>query len=291
MRLALMMKQIVTNIMNKLNIGCHLSIAQGYKQMAMDAISIGANTFQFFIRNPRGAGNKRIEKDDALAMLEITKNNHFAKLLVHAPYTMNPCSQEAKTRTLALCMIQEDLANMEKFFPNNMYNFHPGCHVGQGIEIGIAFIIDMLNKTLTESQSTLVLLETMSGKGTEIGSNFEELQKIISGIELKHKVGICLDTCHVFSAGYDIVNNLDEVIEKFDKIIGLDKLQAIHLNDSMTPFNSKKDRHEVIGRGTIGLAAISNIIKHPALKHLPFYLETPNDLAGYQMEIALLKSN
>lgn len=276
--------------MHNLNIGCHLSIAQGYEKMAMDAASIGANTFQFFIRNPRGAGNKIIEKSDALAMLEITKSNHFAKLLVHAPYTMNPCSEDAKTRALSLRMMQEDLVNMEKFFPNNLYNFHPGCHVGQGVEIGIDFISDMLNKILSESQSTIVLLETMSGKGTEIGSNFEELQKIISGVKIKQKIGICLDTCHVFSAGYDIVDNLDKVIKEFDKIIGLDKLHAIHLNDSMTPFNSKKDRHELIGHGTIGLEAISRIIKHPVLKHLPFYLETPNDLAGYKQEIALLKS-
>lgn len=276
--------------MHNLNIGCHLSIAEGYAQMAMDAVSIGANTFQFFIRNPRGAGSKSIGENDALAMLEITKNNHFAKLLVHAPYTMNPCSQDAKTRALALRMMQEDIANMEKFFPNNLYNFHPGCHVGQGVEIGIDFIIDMLNQIINESQSTIVLLETMSGKGTEIGSNFEELQKIISGVEIKEKIGVCLDTCHIFSAGYDIVNNLNGVIEKFDKIIGLNKLQAIHLNDSMMPFNSKKDRHELIGHGTIGLEAISKIIKHPALKHLPFYLETPNDLAGYKQEIALLKS-
>jgi len=276
--------------MHNLNIGCHLSIAQGYKQMAMDAVSIGANTFQFFIRNPRGAGSKSIEKADALAMLEITKNSHFAKLLVHAPYTMNPCSQEAATRLLAQRMMQEDIANMEKFFPNNMYNFHPGCHVGQGVEIGIDFIVGMLNNIITESQSTLVLLETMPGKGTEIGSNFEELQKIIEKIAIKEKIGVCLDTCHIFSAGYDIVNNLDGVIEKFDKIIGLDNLQAIHLNDSMMPFNSKKDRHELIGHGTIGLEAISKIIKHPALKHLPFYLETPNDLAGYQKEITLLRS-
>lgn len=276
--------------MHNLNIGCHLSIAHGYTQMAMDAVSIGANTFQFFIRNPRGAGNKIIEKSDALTMLEITKSNHFAKLLVHAPYTMNPCSEDAKTRALALRMMQEDLANMDKFFPNNMYNFHPGCHVGQGIKTGIDFIVDMLDKAITESQSTIVLLETMSGKGTEIGSNFEELQKIISGVKIKQKIGICLDTCHVFSAGYDIVNNLDTVIEKFDKIIGLNKLHAIHLNDSMMPYNSKKDRHELIGHGTIGLEAISIIIKHPALKHLPFYLETPNNLAGYQKEIALLKS-
>jgi len=276
--------------MYNLNIGCHLSIAHGYAQMALDAVSIGANTFQFFIRNPRGAGSKIIEKSDALAMLEITKNNHFVKLLVHAPYTMNPCSEDAKTRALARHMMQEDLANMEKFFPNNLYNFHPGCHVGQGIEIGIDFIIDMLNKIITESQSTIILLETMSGKGTEIGSNFVELQKIISGVKIKQKIGVCLDTCHVFSAGYDIVNNLNKVIQEFDQIIGLDKLHAIHLNDSMTAFNSKKDRHELIGHGTIGLETINKIINHPKLKHLPFYLETPNDLAGYQQEITLLKS-
>lgn len=276
--------------MNKLNIGCHLSIAQGYAKMAMNAVSIGANTFQFFIRNPRGAGSNNIEKNDALAMLEITKSNHFAKLLVHAPYTMNPCSENTNTRALALHMMQEDIANMEKFFPNNLYNFHPGCHKNQGTEIGINFIVAMLNEIITESQSTLILLETMSGKGTEIGSNFEELQKIISGVKIKQKIGVCLDTCHVFSAGYDIVNDLNKVIKEFDQIIGLDKLQAIHLNDSMMPFNSKKDRHALIGHGMIGLDAISKIIKHSDLNHLPFYLETPNDLAGYQNEIALLRA-
>lgn len=276
--------------MHNLNIGCHLSIAQGYMQMAMDAVSIGANTFQCFIRNPRGAGSKIIEKSDALGMMKIVKNNHFAKLLVHAPYTMNPCSQDAKTRAFAMQMMREDIASMEKFFPNNLYNFHPGCHVGQGMEIGIDFIADMLNKILTESQSTLVLLETMSGKGTEIGSNFEELQKIIAKVKIKQKIGICLDTCHVFSSGYDIVNKLDRVIQEFDQVIGLGKLHAIHLNDSMTPFNSKKDRHELIGQGTIGLDAIGKIINHPALRYLPFYLETPNDLAGYRKEIFLLRS-
>lgn len=278
-------------IMYKLNIGCHLSIAQGYEQMAKNAVAIGANACQFFIRNPRGASNKPIEPDDALAMLKITQSHQFAQLLVHAPYTMNPCSAEAKTRALAMRMMQEDLTNMEKFFPGNLYTFHPGCHVGQGVATSIDFIAKMLNQVITASQSTIILLETMSGKGTEIGSTFIELQQIITKVDIPQKIGVCLDTCHVFSAGYDIVNNLDGVIQEFDQIIGLDKLHAIHLNDSMTPFNSKKDRHELIGQGTIGLAAISRIIKHPALKHLPFYLETPNDLPGYQREIALLRAS
>jgi len=271
-----------------LNIGCHLSVAKGYKAMGEDALSIGANTFQFFTRNPRGSKAKEIDPSDVVALLEILKENKFATILAHAPYTLNACSADAKTRDFAVMIMEDDLKRME-FFPNSFYNFHPGSHVKQGTQVGIEYIINMLNSILKPEQTTTVLLETMAGKGTEVGRTFEELKQILDGVTLASKMGVCLDTCHVYDAGYDIVNNLDGVIEDFDRIIGLDKLYAIHLNDSKNPFESHKDRHETIGAGSIGIEAITRIINHPRLRHLPFYLETPNELEGHAKEIKILR--
>lgn len=271
-----------------LNIGCHLSTTKGFENMGKEALEIGANTFQFFTRNPRGGKAKAIDRKDIEALLEITKSNKFAKLLAHAPYTLNPCSADEKTREFALGMMIDDLERME-YLPGNLYNFHPGSHVKQGVEVGINYIVDQLNTVLKPEQTTTVLLETMAGKGTEVGRSFEEIAEIISRVNLKEHMGVCLDTCHVYDAGYDIVKELDEVLEKFDKIIGLDKLCAIHLNDSKNPFESHKDRHEKIGEGTIGLEAITKIINHPKLRHLPFFLETPNEIEGHAEEIKLLK--
>lgn len=271
-----------------LNIGCHLSTSKGFEAMGKDALSINANTFQFFTRNPRGSKAKKIDVNDVKSLLKIIEENKFAKILGHAPYTLNPCSADERTREFALEVMLDDLKRME-YLPNNLYNFHPGSHVKQGVDIGINLIIDILNKILKENQTTTVLLETMSGKGTEVGSTFEELKKIIDGVTLSEKLGVCLDTCHVYDAGYDIVNDLDGVLEKFDKIIGLDKLHAIHLNDSKNPFNSHKDRHETIGEGSIGIEALVRIINHPKLSHLPFFLETPNELPGHAYEIKILR--
>ena len=271
-----------------LNIGCHLSVAKGYKAMGEDALSIGANTFQFFTRNPRGSKAKNIDPNDVAELLEIIKENKFATILAHAPYTLNACSADTKTRDFANMIMEDDLKRME-FFPNSFYNFHPGSHVKQGTQIGIEYIINMLNSILKPEQTTTVLLETMAGKGTEIGRTFEELKQILDGVTLHEKMGVCFDTCHVYDAGYDIVNNLDGVINEFDKIIGLDKLYAIHLNDSKNPFESHKDRHETIGEGFIGIEAITRIINHPKLRHLPFYLETPNELEGHAKEIKILR--
>lgn len=271
-----------------LNIGCHLSTSKGFKNMGKEAVQIGANTFQFFTRNPRGGKAKDIDEKDVKEFLEIAKENNFGVILAHAPYTLNACSKDEDTRKFAMEMMADDLVRME-YVPNNLYNFHPGSHVKQGVEVGIQYIVEMLNSVLKEEQTTTVLLETMAGKGTEIGRSFEELQEIISKVELKDHMGVCLDTCHVYDAGYDIVNNLDGVLEEFDRIIGLDKLKAIHLNDSKNPFESHKDRHEKIGEGSLGIEAIKNIINHPKLRHLPFFLETPNELDGYQKEIELLR--
>ncbi len=271
-----------------MKIGCHLSAAEGFVPMAKQALEIGANTFQFFTRNPRGFKAKQIEEDDVTEFTEIIKQNNFTKLLAHAPYTLNPCSADKKVCNTAKTLFIDDLKRME-YIPGNLYNFHPGSHVGQGIETGIKMIADLLNEILKKEQSTIVLLETMSGKGSEVGSKFEELRQIIDFVELKDKIGICLDTCHVYDAGYDIVNNLDGVIKQFDDIIGLDKLKAIHLNDTKNPFSSHKDRHEKIGEGFLGIEAITRIINHPKLKNLPFLLETPNDIDGYAKEIELLK--
>jgi deoxyribonuclease-4 len=269
-------------------IGCHLSTSKGYEAMGKDALKIGANTFQFFTRNPRGSRAKDIDSNDVDRLLKIMEEHNFGKLLAHAPYTLNPCSNKAETREFAKIVMEDDLKRME-YLPNNYYNFHPGSHVGQGVEKGIEYIIELLNEILKPEQTTTVLLETMSGKGTEIGRSFEELRAIIDGVKLNEKLGVCLDTCHVFDGGYDIVNDLESVLDEFDRTIGLDRLYAIHLNDSKNPFSSHKDRHEKIGEGTLGLDTFTNIINHPKLRYLPFYLETPNELEGYGEEIKLLK--
>lgn len=272
-----------------LNIGSHLSTTKGFKHMGIEALKIGANTFQFFTRNPRGGKAKEIDIEDIKELLEIMKENNFSKILAHAPYTLNACSADEKTREFAIQTMEDDLARME-YLPNNLYNFHPGSHVKQGSEVGIKYIVDMLNSVLKPDQTTKVLLETMSGKGTEVGRTFEEIAEIIDRVELKEHLGVCLDTCHIYDAGYDIVNNLDGVLDEFDRVIGLDRLYAIHLNDSKNPFESHKDRHEKIGEGFIGVDAITRIINHPKLENIPFFLETPNELDGYAEEIKLLRS-
>ncbi|OQA28218.1 MAG: putative endonuclease 4 [Chloroflexi bacterium ADurb.Bin344] len=271
-----------------MKIGCHLSVAQGYLHMGKEAISIDANTFQFFTRNPRGWKTKELNIQDMEDLTSLMKSNGFSPILAHAPYTLNPCAADERVHEFALMVMKEDLAIMEHM-PENYYNFHPGSHVGQGIEAGIQLIIEALDHMLYMEQKTTVLLETMSGKGSEVGSTFEELQEIIKRVKLNDKLGVCLDSCHIYSAGYNIVEDLDGVLEKFDKVIGLNRLKAIHLNDSMTPFGSKKDRHAKIGQGTIGLDAIIRFINHPLLKNLPFYLETPNDVPGYAEEIKILR--
>ena len=271
-----------------LNIGCHLSTSKGFAHMGREASSIEANTFAFFTRNPRGGNAKAIDPDDALALREHLKANGFAPLVAHAPYTLNPCSDKPHAREFALQAMADDLVRMETF-PGNLYNFHPGSHVGQGVEVGIELIAATLNEVLTPDQSTTVLLETMAGKGSEVGSRFEELAAIIGRVELSDHMGVCLDTCHVHDAGYDIVNDLDGVLEEFDSIIGLSRLKAIHINDSKNPLGSHKDRHERIGQGTLGQEAFARIVRHPRLRDLPFILETPNELDGYAEEIRLLR--
>lgn len=273
-----------------LHIGCHLSAAKGFLHMGEEALSINADTFQFFTRNPRGGNAKDISEADVSTFQAFSRQYHFTTLLAHAPYTINPCSDAPQTREFAELAMRDDLKRME-YVPGNLYNFHPGSHVGQGVETAVTLIADLLNRVLTTDISTTVLLETMSGKGSEVGAKFEELQDIINRVEQADKMGICLDTCHVYSAGYDIVNNLDGVLEDFDKVIGLSRLKAIHLNDSMMPFNSHKDRHEKLGQGTIGADALVRLINHPALKYLPFLLETPNELDGYAQEIKFLREN
>ncbi|WP_026760445.1 deoxyribonuclease IV [Selenomonas ruminantium] len=273
-----------------LHIGCHLSSAKGYLAMGKDAVSINADTFAFFTRNPRGGKAKDINHADVDAFIAFAKEHHFTKLVAHAPYTMNLCAAKDNLRTFAHEMLADDLQRMEAT-PGNYYNFHPGSHVGQGSEHGIALIAAELNRVLTPDQSTTVLLETMAGKGTEIGRSFEELRAIIDRVELQDKLGICLDTCHIWDGGYDIVHDLDGVLNEFDRIIGLERLKAIHLNDSLNPCGSHKDRHARIGEGCIGLDALVSVINHPQLRNLPFILETPNELAGYAQEIALLKNN
>ncbi len=273
-----------------LHIGCHLSSAKGYLAMGKDAIGINADTFAFFTRNPRGGKAKDINHADIDAFIAFAKEHHFTKLVAHAPYTMNLCAAKDNLRTFAHELLADDLQRMENT-PGNYYNFHPGSHVGQGSEHGIALIAAELNRVLTPAQSTTVLLETMAGKGTEIGRSFEELRAIIDRVELQDKLGICLDTCHIWDGGYDIVHDLDGVLNEFDRIIGLERLKAIHLNDSLNPCGSHKDRHARIGEGCIGLDALASVINHPQLRNLPFILETPNELAGYAQEIALLKNN
>lgn len=271
-----------------LTIGCHLSSAKGYTAMAKEAEKIHANTFQFFTRNPRGARAKEINPEDVKTFHKKAKEQGIAQILAHAPYTLNACSAEESVREFAVNTMRDDLQRME-YTPGNCYNFHPGSHVKQGPETGIAYIAQMLNELLKKDQSTTVLLETMAGKGSEVGRNFEELREILDRVELQEKMGVCLDTCHVYDAGYDIVTDLDGVLTEFDKVIGLNRLRAVHLNDSMFGLSSHKDRHARIGEGKIGLEAIVRVINHPALSHLPFYLETPNDLEGYAREIALLR--
>ncbi len=271
------------------HIGCHLSASKGYTHMVKEALNIGADTFQFFTRNPRGGKAKDIDEKDVSAFLEITRENHFAPILAHAPYTLNPCSADERVKAFAHEVMTDDLMRME-YTPNSYYNFHPGSHVGQGIEKGIELIAEMLNKILIPEQTTIVLLETMSGKGSEVGGTFKELRQIIDKVNLNEKIGVCLDTCHIHDAGYDIVNDLDGVLAEFDRIIGLERLYAIHLNDSKNPFDSHKDRHEKIGQGKLGLETIIRVINHPRLRHLLFLLETPNEVEGYAEEIKLLRS-
>ena len=272
-----------------LKIGCHLSAAKGYAHMGKDALKIGANTFAFFTRNPRGGKAKAIDEKDARALREMLSEHNFGTLVAHAPYTLNPCSKDEKVRNFAYIAMSEDMERME-YTPGNYYNFHPGSHVGQGTEAGIERIADLLNRILTPEQSTIVLLETMAGKGTEMGRSFEELRAIIDRVELKDKIGVCLDTCHVSDAGYDIVGDLDGVLREFDRIIGLDRLRALHLNDSMNPPGSHKDRHEKLGKGYLGLDTFRHIMTHPLLHDLPKVLETPNELPGYREEIQLLRT-
>lgn len=272
-----------------LTIGAHLSASKGYTAMLKQAMSIGANTFQFFTRNPRGGSAKAIDEEDVNTFLMLMKENNFPVILAHAPYTLNCCSDKPETREFALNTFLDDLQRME-YTPNQLYNFHPGSHVGQGVEKGIELIADVLNKVLFKDMTTTVLLETMAGKGSEVGRSFEELRAIIDAVELDEKLGVCLDTCHVSDAGYDIINNLDSVLDEFDSVIGLERLKAIHLNDSKNPPDSHKDRHEKIGEGFIGIEAVERIINHPRLRNLPFFLETPNELDGYAHEIQVLRN-
>lgn len=271
-----------------LYIGCHMSASKGYMAMGNQAREIGANTFAFFTRNPRGGSAKEINPSDVRKFLDNSGN--FGKLVAHAPYTMNPCASDEKIRNFSCSAMADDLKRME-FTPNNYYNFHPGSHVKQGAETGIDLISRQLNKVLTPEQSTIVLLETMAGKGSEVGRTFEEIRAIIDRVELKNKIGVCLDTCHVWDSGYDIVNNPDGVMEDFDRIIGISRLKAIHLNDSLNPLGSHKDRHAKIGEGYIGADALVKFINRPELKGLPVILETPNDMDGYAREIKFLREN
>lgn len=273
----------------RLNIGCHLSSSKGFLNMGKEIVKLGGNTFQFFTRNPRGGQAKDLSEDDIKAYLEFAKENKFAPIVAHAPYTLNACAKDDYKREFAFNTMTDDIKRMEKV-PGNYYNFHPGSHVEQGVEKGIELISDMLNKIITKEQTTTILLETMAGKGSEVGRSFNELREIYNRVEIKEKLGVCLDTCHVYDAGYDIVNDLDGVLKEFDAVMGIDKLKAIHINDSKNPFSSHKDRHEKIGEGSIGLEAMERIINHPLLRDLPFILETPNELSGYEKEIAVLNN-
>ncbi len=271
-----------------LHIGCHLSSSAGFEAMGRAALSIGADTFQFFTRNPRGSRAKDIDPEDAAKLRSLMAEHGFAHIVAHAPYTLNPCSANPDTRNFALVTMEDDLRRME-YLPGQYYNFHPGSHTGQGVETGIKQIADHLNAILRPEQTTTVLLETMAGKGSEVGGRFEELAEIIARTELADKLGVCLDTCHAADAGYDIVNSLDEVLAEFDRVVGLERLRAIHINDSLNPAGSHKDRHARIGEGTIGEEAMGRIVRHPALRSLPFILETPGELPGYRHEIELLR--
>ncbi len=271
-----------------LRIGCHLSSGKGFLHMGKEAVQIGANTFQFFTRNPRGSKAKETGEEDVKKFLVFAKEHGISQILAHAPYTLNPCSKDKKTREFAWMTMEDDLKRME-YVPGNCYNFHPGSHVGQGAEEGIQLIAEMLNHILKKEQRTTVLLETMAGKGTEVGRSFEELRAILDLVELKEHMGVCLDTCHVYDAGYDIVGNLENVLEEFDQIIGLGKLKAIHVNDSKNPFASHKDRHEKLGEGVLGLEFFKELVNCPKVAGIPMYLETPNELDGYAREIALMR--
>lgn len=271
-----------------LTLGCHLSASKGYLHMGREAAELGGNTFQFFTRNPRGGNAKELDLKDVAAFQAFAREHGIPVILAHAPYTLNGCSADEKVRDFAVRTMADDLRRMEAT-PGNLYNFHPGSHVGQGVETGISFIAEMLNTVLNPDMTTTVLLETMAGKGSEVGSRFEELREIIDRTEHREKLGVCLDTCHVNDAGYDIVHDPDGVLTQFDKVIGLERLKAVHVNDSKNPLGAHKDRHEKIGEGTLGLDAIVHVMTHPALREKPFYLETPNDLAGYAHEIALLR--
>ncbi|MBR3888805.1 MAG: deoxyribonuclease IV [Clostridia bacterium] len=270
-------------------IGCHLSASKGYMHMAKEILSIGGNTFQFFTRNPRGGTAKELDLDDINKFNEFSKDNGIEVILAHAPYTINVCSDKEETRRFGIDTMKDDLMRLD-YINKSYYNFHPGSHVGQGVEVGINYIIDALNEILRDDQNTIVLLETMAGKGSEIGRSFEEIKQIIDGVKLNSKLGVCLDTCHVYDAGYDILQNLDSVLDEFDRVVGLERLKAIHINDTKNPFESHKDRHEKIGEGYLGNSAFEKIINNERLKDLPFYLETPNELDGYEKEIAYLKS-
>lgn len=271
-----------------LTIGCHLSASEGFLAMGKTALSIGANTFQFFTRNPRGSKAKAIDPDDAAAFLALAQANGFGRLVAHAPYTINPCSKTERTREFARMTLADDLKRME-YLPGNYYNFHPGSHTEQGMEVGISQIAETLNAILKPEQHTTVLLETMSGKGSEVGGRFEELREILDRVALNTQMGVCMDTCHISDAGYDIAGDIDGVLTEFDCVIGLERLKTVHINDSMNPLGAHKDRHARIGEGYLGEAAFGRIINHPALRDLPFILETPNDLAGYAREIGRLK--
>ena len=271
-------------------IGCHLSAADGFRGLARDAIAVGANVFQFFTRNPRGGAAKPIDPEDVAEFLATARKERFGPILAHAPYTLNACSAKEDTRRFAREVFADDLARMEHV-PGNLYNFHPGSHVGQGVETGIAQIAGILDEVLRPEQSTTVLLETMSGKGSEVGGRFEEIRAILDRAALGARMGVCLDTCHVWDAGYDVAGDLDGVLREFDRVVGLDRLRAIHLNDSRNPLGARKDRHARIGEGCIGLEALVRVVNHPLLRDLPFYLETPQDeLSGWAAEIALLRS-
>jgi|LGOV01.1.fsa_nt_gb deoxyribonuclease-4 len=271
-----------------INIGTHLSISKGFKAAANMALEMGSNTFQYFPRNPRGGAVKKLDDSDVEAFHKIVKENSFAPILCHAPYTYNFSSAKEEVRTFAREALRQDLERLE-LLPCNLYNFHPGSHTGLGVDKGIVHIIEILNENITDDITSTILLETMAGKGTEIGRSFEELARIIDGINHKDKIGVCMDTCHIFSAGYDIVNDLEGVLKEFDRIIGLERLKAIHLNDSLKPFGENKDRHAGIGEGLIGLDALLAFMKHPKLKNLPFYLETPYDEKGHAREIKMIK--
>ena len=273
-----------------LHIGCHLSCSNGYLAMGEQAVTLGADTFQFFTRNPRGGSVKPFDAQDAQALVAFMDGHRFAPVLAHAPYTLNACAADEKIRDFAQRTMREDLERLAHI-PGAMLNFHPGSHVKQGAEAGIALIAQMLDEVYTPELPTTVLLETMAGKGSEVGRSFEELRAIMDAAKAGDRLGVCLDTCHVYDAGYDIVGDLDGVLEAFDRVIGIDRLRAIHINDSKNLMGSHKDRHERIGEGSIGLDAMTRIINHPALRHLPFYLETPNELPGYAREIALLRGH